>query len=203
MKIKDYFEWLKRDWAKAGLVLAIYLFVMLFVFVREQDYVIFLLLLHTPLYMLHETEEYLFPGGFLEFFNRRIFGFERADKPLDETFSFVINVGLVWILLPLCALLAMGNLNWGLWVPYFSIFAGLSHLALGIRAKQLYNPGLVVSLLLNIPVGIWTAWQLAERGVIANPFFNGHLLVGLVANLLLPVMGVIVYRRYRAEMQAA
>jgi hypothetical protein len=43
MSVSAYFSWLKRDWAKAGLILAIFLFVFLFVFVREQDFVLFLI----------------------------------------------------------------------------------------------------------------------------------------------------------------
>jgi len=45
------------------MILSIYLFVMLFVFVRKYDFVVFILLLQTSLYMLRQSEEYIFPGG--------------------------------------------------------------------------------------------------------------------------------------------
>lgn len=63
MSVSEYYRWLKRDWAKTGFVLSIFLFVFLLVFVKDSDFVLFLILLQTPLYMLHETEEYIFPAA--------------------------------------------------------------------------------------------------------------------------------------------
>lgn len=199
MSIAAYVQWLKRDWAKAGLVVSVFLFVMLFVFVLPSDEVVFLLLLQTPLYMLHQTEEYVFPGGFVRFFNRDIFKLDTDDGPVDEDFSFAINMLYIWVALPVCGLLATLDPRLGLWTPYFSLFAGVAHIALALRAGKLYNPGLVVSLLLNIPVGVYAAARLVQLGALANPWFNVHLLIGLGFNLLLPVMGVIKLRGWQAR----
>ena len=144
--ISSYYKWLKRDWAKAGFILAIFLLVFLFVFVRKEDFVIFILLLQTPLYMLHQSEEYVFPGGFGKFFNTDIFKLETEDKPLDQDFIFYVNIILIWIALPLFGLLSIKNYQYGLWIPYFSFFAGVAHIILAIKARKSYNPGLIVSL---------------------------------------------------------
>ena len=202
MTIHEYFAWLKRDWAKAGLLISIFLFVFLFVFVKDTDFVLFLLLLQTPLYMLHETEEYIFPGGFGKFFNMEIMKFETPDKPLDENFIFYINVILVWIILPVFGLLALQNLQYGLWIPYFSLFAGIAHIALGIKARKRYNPGLIISLLLNIPVGVWSVLYLVEQGLIPNIFLNPHFFIGLGVNLALPVLGFVKYQQYLRTLAA-
>jgi len=196
MTLKEYFAWFKRDWAKAGLLISIFLFVFLFTLVKDADFVLFLLLLQTPLYMIHETEEYVFPGGFGRFFNIDIFKVDTEDKPVDENFIFYVNVILIWIILPTFGLLAAKNVQYGLWIPYFSFFAGVAHIALGIKARKLYNPGLVVSLLLNIPVGAWSVLYLVEHGILPNIFLNPHLVIGLGVNLILPVMGVILYKNY-------
>ena len=37
MVLSEYFLWLKKEWAKVGAILSIYLFVMLIVFVRKYD----------------------------------------------------------------------------------------------------------------------------------------------------------------------
>ena len=134
MSIAAYYRWLKRDWAKTGLVVSIFLFVFLFVFVKNNDFVLFLILLQTPLYMLHETEEYVFPGGFAKFFNMQIFKLDTADKPLGENFIFYVNVILIWIVLPVFGLLSIQDYKFGLWIPYFSFFAGVAHIALGLKA---------------------------------------------------------------------
>ena len=196
MSIVDYFRWLKRDWAKTGLILSIFLFVFLFVFVKNTDFVLFLILLQTPLYMLHETEEYIFPGGFGRFFNIDIFKLKTEDKPADENFIFYVNVILIWIILPTFGLLAAKDYQYGLWIPYFSFFAGVAHIALGIKARKLYNPGLIISLLLNIPVGIWSILYLADQRIIPNAFLNLHLVIGLGVNLVLPVMGMVLYKKH-------
>ncbi|NQS90926.1 MAG: HXXEE domain-containing protein [Chloroflexi bacterium] len=201
MTLMEYYKWLKKDWAKAGLILSVFLMVFLWVFVRKTDFVVFILLLQTPLYMLHQTEEYIFPGGFGKFFNTKIFDLETEDKPVDENFIFFVNVILIWIVLPLFGLLSGINTQYGLWIPYFSFFAGVAHLALGIKAKTYYNPGLIVSLLINIPVGLWSIHQLNTLGVLQNIIINPHLLIGLGFNLILPVMGVILFRNYTKKLQ--
>ena len=196
MSLTAYFYWLKREWAKVGFILSIYLFIFLFTFVKEADFVLFLLLLQTPLYMLHETEEYIFPGGFGRFFNMDIFKLQTPNKPVDENFIFNVNVILIWIILPLFGLLASQNYQYGLWIPYFSFFAGVAHIGLGIKAHKLYNPGLIISLLLNIPVGAWSIYYLSDQGILPNIFLNIHLVIGLGVNLILPVIGVMLYKKH-------
>ena len=196
MTITAYLHWLKRDWAKAGFILSIFLFVFLFAFVKDTDFVLFLLLLQTPLYMLHETEEYVFPGGFAEFFNIGIFKLDTADEPLGENFVFYVNVILIWIILPVFGLLSIRDYQYGLWIPYFSFFAGVAHIALGIKARKRYNPGLIISLLLNIPVGTWSILYLVDHGVLPNIFLNAHFAIGLGVNLVLPVVGVVLYKQH-------
>lgn len=200
MTFSEYYNWLKRDWAKTGFILSIFLFVFLFVFVRKDDFVVFILLLQTPLYMLHQTEEYIFPGGFGQFFNTRIFNLETENEPLDENFIFYVNVILIWIVLPLFGLLSSRDYSFGLWLPYFSFFAGIAHVALAIKARKSYNPGLLVSLFVNIPIGLWSILYLVQQGLIENIILNIHLVIGLAVNALLPVMGTIIFREHQKRM---
>lgn len=196
MKISDYYNWLRRDWAKIGVVLSFFLLVMLLAFAKEKDFIVFLILLQTPLYMLHQTEEYVFPGGFEIFFNRKIFNVESNTEPLNENFIFFVNIIYVWIFLPLFGILSLYSYNIGAWIPYFSFFAGLSHIFLGIKAKKIYNPGLVVSLVLNIPVSAWTIYYFNTNKIINSIVINYHCAIGLGANLVLPIMGGILYKMY-------
>ena len=196
MSVAAYYRWLKQDWAKTGLIVSIFLFVFLFVFVKNSDFVLFLILLQTPLYMLHETEEYVFPGGFAKFFNMDIFKLDTPDKPLGENFIFHVNVILIWIILPVFGLLSIQDYQFGLWIPYFSFFAGVAHIALGLKAQKLYNPGLIISLVLNIPVGLWSIIYLTNNAILQNAILNPYLLIGLGVNLVLPVMGLILYKQH-------
>ena len=199
MGFADYYKWLKRDWAKAGLILSIFLLVFLFVFVLQIDEVVFFILLQTPLYMLHQAEEYVFPGGFGKYFNTKIFMLDSEDKPLDQNFIFFVNILLIWILLPLFGLLSLKDYKFGLWIPYFSFFAGIAHILLAIKAKKLYNPGLIVSLFVNIPVGLYSIMFLINNGILKNFFLNSHFVIGLAVNGILPILGVALFRRYRSK----
>ena len=197
MTVADFYKWLKKDWAKTGSILSIFLFVFLFIFVRKYDIVIFVLLLQTPLYMLHQAEEYIFPGGFGKFFNTQIFKLNTEDKPLDQNFIFFINVILIWIILPLFGLLSIIDYQYGLWIPYFSFFAGIAHVLLAIKAGNSSNICRMPGKQLHIPVGLWSIFFLINNGVLNNFFLNFHIIIGLGLNALLPIMGVILYRNYQ------
>ena len=196
MTIAEYFKWLKKEWAKVGFILSIFLLVILLTTIRKYDYVLFILLLQAPLYMLHQTEEYVFPGGFGRFFTTQIFKFKTEDGPIGENLVFWVNVMLTWIAFPVFALLSTINPAYGLWMPYFVFFAGVGHIGLAIKAKKLYNPGLVVSLLVNIPLGFWSILSLVRVGELNNFFWNPYCLIGFGLNAMLPVAGVFMYRDY-------
>jgi len=129
-------------------------------------------------------------------FNIYIFKLNTNDGPVNENFIFAINMLYIWVLLPTFGMLATIDYRFGLWLPYFSFFAGLAHIALAIRAQKLYNPGLIVSLAVNIPAGLWSVYFLKQIGILENFILNPHLIIGLGVNLLLPVIGVILYRNY-------
>ena len=195
MNIIKYYKWLKKEWAKVGFIVSLFLFPILIITVRPHDYILFILLLQTPLYMLHETEEFVFPGGFGTYFNHYIFRLPDTSNPIDENFIFYVNIGLVWLALPVFGLLSSIDYVYGLWIPYFVIIAGIFHIGIAMKTHKFYNPGLIVSLTLNIPVGSWSVYQLIEAGVLHSYVFNIHLLIGLLVNLTLPVMGYILYKK--------
>ena len=149
--------------------------------------------------MLHQTEEYVFPGNFGKFFNTKIFKLKTEDEPLNQNFIFFLNVLLIWIILPVFALLSIKNYQYGLWIPYFVFFGGVNHILLAIKAKKLYNPGLIVSLFVNIPIGLWSILFLTDKGVINNFFLNPYLAIGFGINALLPILGMIVLKNYKRK----
>ena len=84
-------------------------------------------------------------------------------------------------------------------MAYFFFFAGVAHIILGLKAKKKYNPGLVVSCLVNIPYGLYLINYLSNLGLVTHAWMNVHMLIGLALNLILPVMGVIMYKQYKAK----
>jgi len=177
-----------KEWPKTTLTSSVYMAILLLLFVMRQDFPLFLIWLHTPIYFLHEFEEYILPGGFLAFFNTKVLGSKNPEIPLDVRRSFWINVPLVFVAYPLSAILATRfGLAWGIWTAYFSVANALSHVVMYFQ--QRYNPGLIVSLLVNIPIGVFTIWYFVSRHLISVQAHVIGLLIGLGAQAALMIYG--------------
>ncbi len=197
MSFTGYYHWFHREWMRAGLVVAVFLIVYLTVLVAPTDLVLYAMLLGAPLYMLHETEEYLFPGGFVEFANNDIYNQDPQTGLLDEKLVYWINMGYIWLPLPVCGLLATYDLRAAAWIPYFLIFQAVIHVGLSIVARRWYNPGLATACLLHVPFSVWAIYLLKDAGVVQNPYFNIYLPIGFIYTLALPIIGIFAMKRYR------
>ena len=197
MSLGGYYHWFHREWMRAGLVVAVFLLVYLTVLVAPTNLVLYTMLLCAPLYMLHETEEYLFPGGFVEFANRDLYKQDPESGMLDENLVYWINMSYIWLPLPICGLLATYDLRLAAWMPYFFIFQAVVHVGLSIAARRWYNPGLATACFLHVPFAVWAIYLLGDAGIIANVYFNIYALVGFVFILGLPIMGLFGINRYR------
>ena len=196
MTFKGYFAWFRENWQKVGVIVAIFLTIYLVLLVLPQSTVLFAFLMYTPLYMLHEADEYVFPGGFAQFMNKEIYKTDPETGLLDTTAVFWINMA-VWVALPLYSLLAVADLTQAAWMPYFVIFQAVVHLILGIVGKRFLNPGMVYAWLVHVQWGIWTIWLLVQAGVITNPYWNEYLLNGVLINVALLFVGFFLLLRYR------
>lgn len=183
-------KWLYDNWMKATIFLAVYSFILLWLYVKEQNFALFLIWLQTPIYWTHEFEEYVCPGGFLDFFNRNMMGSTRGDKPLDKVGSFWINIPLVYILMPAAGLMAhfMG-IEWGLWTAYFSFLNAFAHVVMFFMFGRKYNPGLVVSILLNIPFAVYTIWYFLSYGLVTTTANVLSIIFGILAQASMMIYG--------------
>ena len=150
-------SWFYKNWAKLCIILSIIVAVIILLVVKTKNILLFLIWIQIPIYLLHQFEEHSWPGGFKKFVNKEIFNVEVGEYPLNDTNIFWINVPIIWVLMPIFASLSYINLFFGLWIPYFAVFNSLTHL-IGAVVKRKYNPGLFVSLVLGIPVAIYTLW---------------------------------------------
>jgi len=150
-------KWLYDNWSKATVFLAIFITGLLTLYLRNYNYVLFLIWLQTPVYMIHQFEEYILPGGFKDFFNKKVLGSDESEFPLTSKASFWINVPLTFVAFPLSAILAgRFGISIGVWTIYFSLINSLSHVVMFFIFR--YNPGLIISVLLNIPVAIYVIY---------------------------------------------
>ncbi len=179
-------KWLYENWYKSTIFIAIYILLVLLLFVLETDFALFLIWIQFVVYLLHQFEEYILPGGFVKFFNHKILGSTQDNYPLDEVASFWINIPIIFIAYPLSAILAGSiDISIGIWTAYFSIINAISHV--GMFFKHKYNPGFIVSLFLNIPIGIYTIHYFYAQNIIS---INDHL-IGLLIGIFIQAIVMI------------
>lgn len=103
-----------------------------------------------PILVSHQTEEWVWPGGFLPFCNQRLLGSDRPDWPLTERDGFHVNVTVGWA--SAVAGLALWRLTPVAAAAVLWIEAGnvLMHTGVAIRERR-YNPGVGTAALLMAP----------------------------------------------------
>lgn len=146
-------HWLYKNWAKLSVIIAVLVAILIFIYIKPENIVLFLIWIQIPIYLLHQFEEHA-SNGFKNYINKKVFNVQDGEYPLNDKNIFWINIPIIWILMPIFASLSSLNIMFGLWIPYFAVFNSLSHVIFSIRNRE-YNPGLIVSLVLGIPVGIY------------------------------------------------
>jgi hypothetical protein len=132
----------------------------------------------------HQTEEWVWPGGFLPWINRDVIGSDDDEFPLDRRLGLVINVGFGWggslaaaagprAAAP-AALLYVSHLG----------NAGL-HLSWAIRHRR-YDPGSITALLTLTPVAITGLCRLHGDPAVSRRALRVGLVAGAVVSAGLP-----------------
>ena len=175
-------NFLIKNWPKMGTIFAIILTPILLYYRSNMGFPLFLIWIQIPIYLLHQAEEYLIPGGFIEHLNKILTGEATKEGPLDESRAFRINVLLVWVIFPIFSAFTtyFNNLNIGMYLLYFSVANGLMHVLNGIRLSA-YNPGLIISFFLNVIIGLYSIMVLQGTGTIWWP---NHIFSAIIAILV-------------------
>jgi hypothetical protein len=159
-------RFLRRHWYDLGLIPAALAIVALVVGWRDMDVLQRLLLLNFVVILIHQYEEYGWPGGEPAIMNLVIQPSTTPDRyPLNQNSAMLINV------------LA----TYGLYlVPVFFpriIWLGLAPVLFGIsqfivhgivtpkKMRMLYNPGLAAVVLGHIPIGAIYIYYIQTRGL--------------------------------------
>lgn len=182
-------RWFLRHWHLVGLVLAVGLVAL--VAVRRDDWsdLRVLLVLSLAALMLHQVEEYGWPGGFPRMVNTVVFRSDLPDRyPLDARIAWIVNVALGWTLYGAVALLA----HRAVWLAIASLVVSAGNVAahtllFNIRGSTLYNPGLATSWLLFVPVIVGFV-VLARRDDLVGTI---DVIVGLPLGLAVNYLGVV------------
>jgi hypothetical protein len=131
--------------------------------------------------LVHQVEEYAIPGGFPAISNIATFGETKVPDryPLNANQCLISNVFLTYpffiaaIVLPHVIWLGLAQVGLGL-------FQVLAHgIAVNIRLKSLYNPGVASAVLLFLPIGIYYIWYVSTNHLAST----GDYVIGVIATL--------------------
>jgi hypothetical protein len=187
------------DWQKALpvlIVIGIVVWLVLFRATPTTEQALFAALL--IIYMIHQIEEHLWPGGFRQFANARVFKSGDDDWPVSEGGVALVNVGYVWLPILLAALFP-GPLRWlGLGWVGLTLINGISHIVTSIRFRG-YNPGLVTSIVLFLPFTIWMLAREVSAGLLTGWQVVALLIAGILLHVPVAALFVVPYRRGEAR----
>lgn len=145
-----------------------------------------------PLYMLHQFEEYIYPGKFRETMNGILTHGKSKDGPLTENHTFVINVAFVWCAVIVFNLLGTFSLAFPLVMITMTTVNGFTHIGAAVGGRR-YNPGLVFSIVLNLPYGfVMIAWIAGLVGLMALVL---GIVLGIVYHLMVFVFMAVLRKR--------
>lgn len=184
-----------KNWQRSLPLLAVataVLWLLLFRHDPTSDRAIFSALL--VIYMLHQIEEHLWPGGFRQYANAHVFKSGRDDWPVDTGGVALVNIGYVWLPVAAAALLPE-TLRWlGLGWIGLTLVNALTHVATSIRFRG-YNPGLVTAIVLFLPFTIWALAHEVAGGALSVAAVAAVLVAGVVLHVPVAALFVVPFRR--------
>ncbi len=181
-------EFWYKHWARAGFPTALFIIFLLFLNSKTQiGSIEWFLWLSLPLYMFHQYEEYVFPGGFLEFMNTKVIAKDSNEIELGNKIAFLINIGGIWILIPLLILLSAISHIFSVIIISIIIINGITHIGSYFKFHG-YNPGLFLSIVYNIPFGLYLTYRMFNEGYITFFEFILGFIFGILLHGLLFIM---------------
>jgi hypothetical protein len=142
----------------------------------------------------HQTEEWVWPGGFLPWLNHEIIGSEEDEFPLDRRTGFVVNVAFGWgtsiaatagprAAVPAAVLYTSHLGNVALHVPW------------AVRHRR-YDPGVVTAVATLLPTAAIGLRDLARDEAVDRRSLALGAAIGIGSAALLPI---VLRRRLRSR----
>lgn len=177
-----------RNWSKVGIFIAACILV--YVYIIQGNNISLLekfAFLNLAFLMLHQFEENVYPGGFMDFFNYKLYnplGFLR-NKLTDKAVIWV-NVILGWGMNVVVLLFFSYNAIAVMIVILILFINGILHFSL-LYKTQYYNPGAVTGALLFIPLGFYSYYKLSGAGLINITDLPVIIIFALLGSTLIPI----------------
>ena len=181
-------KWLYRHWQQIGLVISALLMLTLAITYANIDGFRVLLIVSLITLLLHQFEEYQFPGGFPRMVNRVMFGSKNTENyPLNPRTAFIINVVIGWGSYTLAIIFGASAVWLATATIMVSIGNVLAHtLLFKIKGRTWYNPGMLTALVLFLPISIYYFVYISTHDMLRL----GSLATGVLLGIALNYFGV-------------
>ena len=158
----------RRHWYEVGAVVAVCTVVWLILGWQDMGVLQRLLLLNFVVLLIHQYEEYGWPGGEPAIMNVVLRSSSIPDRyPLNQNSAMVINVlaaygfYLVPVFFPSVIWLALAPVLFGL--LQFVVHGVVTN----VKLRSVYNPGLAAVALGHIPIGVYYLYYVHTQGLVS------------------------------------
>lgn len=178
-------QFIYKNWAKFGGFLAIVIILYLLYSDLSFVHTTSLLWLHFVTLLIHQFEEYVYPGGFKEFFQENIYSKKGIIRsPLNNKGIIFINIGLGWSAYVISAVHGENSLWLAVGLIGVTLLNGFLHTLLFV-IKRKYNPGFVSGLFLCIPFGVYLLSKLMDK--LSHSYLISGFKIFALAVVLVPI----------------
>lgn len=173
-------DWFLHNWSRAVLPLGVVLGLLSPLIFKAYGLTVLLVFLQLVIYMIHQYEEHA-QGKFKDFVNRVIAG---GQPKIGDVPIFWVNIIGVWgVYLLVIYAAVLSNPAFGLIAAYTTLVNGLLHIIASVATRR-YNPGLITSLILFLPLGLYTVFVINPLPATTSAY---HLL-GIGAAIVIHIL---------------
>lgn len=140
--------------------------------------------------LIHQFEEYRWPGYFPGIFNVVVFNSKTPDRyPLNSQSAMIINLLIAYVFY-LVPVFFIDQIWLGLAPVFMGFFQFIWHgIFANRKAKTIYNPGLFAVLFLHIPIGCWYIHYIISNGMTTITDWAAGSVYFVIATYVLIVKG--------------
>ena len=173
-------EWFLHNWSRVALTMGLVLGLISPLVYKAFGLIVFLVFLQLVIYMLHQYEEHA-QGKFKDFANQLLAG---GQPKIGDLPIFWVNIIGVWgIYILMIYAVVLSNPAFGLVAAYTTLANGLLHIIASIATRR-YNPGLLTSIVLFLPLSAYTIYLISQLPE-ATPVYH---LLGIGAALVIHIL---------------
>lgn len=182
----SYINFYRHNWYYIGMILFIALSFFMGFWGSDFSRIQVILVFSFMAMLIHQFEEYAYPGGFPSIANIAVSG----EKDIPERYPFnanqcmISNTFLTYTFYILPVLLP--NIIWlGLAQVMLGMLQLFAHgIGTNLRLKSIYNPGLLAVVILQWPIGLYYIWYVTSNNL-AN---SGDFVFGIIGTIIASVL---------------